>query len=409
MPVYNISIGPRGPSLDIEAFKSQVRWLPDVGPIGATRLWGGGSLSIMIEGEKSEIAMKRLNKLVADGVLVCPEVIRPVTKTVNPAPEAPMPAPVTLPPDLDADDAELVNRILSRKGISEARVLELIQQHGGRPAHVEIDLRTHKEEVPTYTGLMHHKFPLLLAAVAAGVNIMLVGPAGSGKTTAAVHAAQALDLPFYGTGAINSEYKLTGFIDAQGRIVCTAFRKAFEHGGVFLFDEMDASMPSALLAFNAALANDWMDFPDANVRRHKDFRVISGANTFGMGADRQYVGRNQLDAASIDRYAVLDWNYDEALEAAMIGAPAPPSAPAPRSIAPVAPGEATGLSHRFIERVRKVRGAVSSLKVRHVVSPRATVNGSRLLAAGWNWNDVEDAVLWKGMDLDTRNKVNAAA
>ena len=51
-----------------------------------------------------------------------------------------------------------------------------------------------------------------------------------------------------------------GFIDAQGRIVNTEFRKAYEHGGLFLFDEIDASFPQAILAFNAALANDFMDF-----------------------------------------------------------------------------------------------------------------------------------------------------
>jgi hypothetical protein len=118
---------------------------------------------------------------------------------------------------------------------------------------------------------------------------------------------------------VSSEYKLTGFIDAQGRIVSTAFRKAFEFGGVFLFGETDASMPGALLAFNTALANGWMDFPDGVVQKHPDFRVVADANTFGTGADRLYVGRNQLDAASLDRYAVLDWPYDEALEAALSG------------------------------------------------------------------------------------------
>ena len=89
---------------------------------------------------------------------------------------------------------------------------------------------------------------------------------------------------------------------AQGTIVSTEFRKAYENGGLFLFDEIDASMPGAILAFNAALANNFMDFPDKKVPRHKDFYCIAAANTFGSGADRQYVGRNQLDAASLDRF-----------------------------------------------------------------------------------------------------------
>jgi hypothetical protein len=156
---------------------------------------------------------------------------------------------------------------------------------------------------------------------------MIVGPAGSGKTTAAQKVAEMLGLPFYFTGAINSEYKLTGFIDAQGRIVNTAFRKAFVEGGVFLFDEMDGSLPAATLAFNAATANRVFDFPDGTHEAHPDFIALAACNTYGNGASRQYVGRNQLDAATLDRYATLEWNYDEALEAAIMGLPRPGGAP----------------------------------------------------------------------------------
>jgi hypothetical protein len=189
--------------------------------------------------------------------------------------------------------------------------------------------------------------------------------------------------------------------------VSTAFRKAFECGGLFLFGETDASMPGALLAFNTALANDWMDFPDGVVKKHPDFRVVADANTFGTGADRQYVGRNKLDAASLDRYAVIEWGYDEALEASLIGAQAPKGAPVPQSIKPLSESEAQAQAINWLGRVQKVRKAVNDLKVLHVVSPRATINGSKLLAAGWSWADTEEAVIWKGLDADTKTKVLA--
>jgi hypothetical protein len=152
-----------------------------------------------------------------------------------------------------------------------------------------------------------------------------------------------------------------------------------------------------------------MDFPDGCIQRHPDFRVVAGANTFGTGADRQYVGRNQLDAASLDRYAVIDWGYDEALEASLVGAPAPKNAPTPVSISPLSADEAQSKALAWFENVRKVRKAVDDLKVRHVVSPRATINGARLLAAGWTWADTEEAVIWKGLDRDTKAKVVAKA
>lgn len=398
----------RGPAAtDREAFVRDTKFLPGMGESRAKKLFDGTPAVIDIPADKLETATRNLRRLALDGTLIV-EGLPGIEPATEPKKE---PAPMTATHSTPASSADpRITAILEilNSGITEARVLELIQQNGGRPAHVTIDL-TAPGVTLSGDAIMHHKFPLLAAAVAARVNVMLVGPAGSGKTTAAVKAAQALGLPFYGTGAINSEYKLTGFIDAQGRIVSTAFRQAFEHGGLFLFDEIDASLPGALLAFNAALANDWMDFPDANVKRHPDFRVIAGANTFGTGADRQYVGRNQLDAASLDRYAVIDWGYDEALEASLLGLPAPKGAPVPASILPREEEEVRGLAARWIDRVRMVRGAVADLKVRHVVSPRATIHGTKLLAAGWDWNNVEDAVIWKGMDHDTKTKVAAKA
>lgn len=389
-------------TLSNDEFIKSVRWLPEVGPAGAAKLWAGEVLTIDLAGGKAgearlEVATQRVERLIKSGAIV---------KGGTPA-EAPRTENVEPQKHDDPRIAALMS-LFGGGGVSEARIIELIKEHGGRPAEVHLDLTGKDVDISGET-VMHYKFPLLVSAIAAGVNVMLVGPAGSGKTTSAVKAAEALGLKFYGTGAINSEYKLTGFIDAQGRIVSTAFRKAFEEGGVFLFDEMDASLPGALLAFNAALANDWMDFPDQVVKRHPDFRVIAGCNTYGVGADRQYVGRNQLDAASLDRYVVLDWDYDEALESSFVGAPVPRGAPSPQSIHPLQEKDVAPAAHRFLDRVRSVRKAITELKVRHVVSPRATIHGAKLLAAGWPQKEVEDSVIWKGLDNDTRLKVSAKA
>ena len=388
---------------DRNTFVADVKFIPGVGPRNAGEIFDGNTLHVEIPSDKIDTATRNLKRMMLDGTLIVHGLD---VENPPPAPFAPNPVVDPITPAPSQDELAILRRLLGAGGVTEDRVLELIRSNASRPSHVELDLTTPTVNLSTMT-VMHHKFPLLAAAVAAGVNVMLVGPAGSGKTTAAVKAAEMLGIPFYGTGAINSEYKLTGFIDAQGRIVSTAFRRAFEFGGLFLFDEIDASLPGALLAFNAALANDWMDFPDANVKRHPDFRVIAGANTFGTGADRQYVGRNQLDAASLDRYAVIEWGYDEALEASLIGADAPKGAPAPRSVKPLSSDEVGTVSVQWFEKVRKVRKAVADLKVRHVVSPRATINGTKLLAAGFTWEETEDCVIWKGLDADTKAKVLA--
>lgn len=237
------------------------------------------------------------------------------------------------------------------------------------------------QEKPKDLGKQHFQFPLLLKILATKLNVYIVGPAGAGKTTAAVNCAKALNVPFHFTGAVASEFKLTGFIDAQGRIVSTEFRKAYENGGLFLFDEIDASYPQAVLAFNAALANDYMDFPDKRVERHKDFYCIAAANTYGQGADRQYIGRNQLDAASLDRFVFLDWSYDENLERELAG------------------------NQDWSDHVQKIRAFVYTKKIRHVVSPRASIFGARLLASGIDRETVENTVIWKGLDEATIQKI----
>jgi hypothetical protein len=336
------------------------------------------------------------------------EPLPPFRKALD-LPEAPTPAPAS---EAERDIAQAIAAAVAgvlaghKGGTDEGRVIELIKEHGGRPAHVTFDLRAPALPDRKGEGLFHYRFPLLLAAVNAGVNVMLVGGAGSGKTTAAEQVAETLGLPFYFTGAIDSAYKLSGFIDAQGRIVSTSFRKAYEFGGVFLFDEMDASLAGAVLAFNAALANGQADFPDGMIKRHPDFRAIAATNTFGRGADRQYVGRLQLDAASLDRFACLAWDYDSAMEAALIGAPVPDGAPSPASVLPMTdPTAIQRESNRWIERVRNVRAKAEAQKVRHIVSPRATVMGAKLLAAGWQWNEVEESCMFKGLDSDSRDKI----
>lgn len=264
--------------------------------------------------------------------------------------------------------------------IDEKRIIQLIKEHAVA-TKIEISFNGQTREIPEVS---HKQLPDVLKAVQCRCNVMMVGPAGSGKTTIANQVAKALDVPFFFNGALSSEYKLTGFVDANGKVVRTPFREAYEKGGVYLFDEIDGSMPDALLAFNAALSNGHADFPDGTVEKHKDFYCIAAANTYGRGADRVYVGRSQMDGASLDRFVIIDLDYDEKLESAL-----------------AANDDWTG----FVQRVRR---AVESQKVRHIVSPRASIDGAKLLEAGLSRRAVEQAVIWKGLDKDTKRKVENA-
>lgn len=239
-------------------------------------------------------------------------------------------------------------------------------------------------EAPTVIGMVHNRLPVLIKMLAAGGHVYLHGPAGSGKTTAARQCADAFGLPFYFAAKVESEYMLLGFKDARGETVRTQFREAYEHGGVFLFDELDGSSPSAVVAMNAALANGICPFPDGVITMHANFKCVGGGNTKLSGATREYVGRNQLDAASVDRFDFLEWGYDDALERAL----------------------ATNAA--WCDYVQDARRAVAERALKHLVTPRATLRGCKLLEGGLTWQEVETAVIWKGLDADTVAQLKGA-
>lgn len=169
----------------------------------------------------------------------------------------------------------------------------------------------------TKSGFFHEKFDQILSQVQLDEPIMLIGPAGSGKNVAISQVADALGQHMYYTNNASNEFKLTGFIDAGGNYRDTEFYKAFKNGGIFFLDEIDNSDPSALIVINSALANGYMAFPHETIDRHPNFRIIAAANTWGKGADLQYVGRNALDGATLDRFDNIFFDYDTNLEKAL--------------------------------------------------------------------------------------------
>jgi hypothetical protein len=243
----------------------------------------------------------------------------------------------------------------------------------------EIVVKSERAEVKI-EGLQHHKFERLLRACSARqpdghrLNVYLYGPPGTGKTTAARNVAKALGLAFHCNGAVSTKYELTGFIDANGVCHSPEFRKAWEKGGVYLFDEIDGSVSAAVVAFNAALANGVMAFPDGMLDRHPDCVVIAAANTV-HGATAEFTGRTKLDAASLDRFVMIDWPIDDALEEAM----------------------AAGRDD-WLREVRRIRRAAADKGIKVMVTPRATVYGASLLLAGLPFDEVRELALRKGMN-----------
>lgn len=162
---------------------------------------------------------------------------------------------------------------------------------------------------------LHDKFEDVLFWAAQRQPVYLFGPAGTGKNVLSEQVAEALHVPFYYAGCLQQKYELEGFINAAGEYQETEFYRAFTQGGVFLFDEIDGTAAEVLIAFNAALANGYYNFPKyGKTKAHENFIVIAAGNTAGRGASDAYNGRFQLDASTLDRFVFIELDYNRGIE-----------------------------------------------------------------------------------------------
>lgn len=259
------------------------------------------------------------------------------------------------------------------------------------PAPAPVPVPAPVEPAPAPADDEHKMYSLLRLIVKTATNksghCMLVGPAGSGKTYNAEKLALELGFKYYpfSVGPQTSKSDLIGYMDAGGNYRTTAFREAYEKGGVLLLDEVDAGNPAILTMLNAAIANGKFYFPDGKlIEAHKDFRCIAAGNTWGLGADAHYNSRQKMDAATLSRFVRLEWPYDERHELA---------------ISPCA---------AWTRNVQKARRAAANAGLRTVICPRQSINGGLLINAGMKWADVEKVTFLAGLDAASVKKLRDA-
>lgn len=281
--------------------------------------------------------------------------------------------------------AEQIKEKMGIDNINEAKIQNIVKEEVKKyyiPKKVEI-INYSKEIIDV--GVTHAKFKDLLKLVEKRLDTFLVGQAGSGKTTLCSQIAKCLELPFYfiPVGLQTTKSDLLGYMDATGKYIQTHLRNAYENGGVFLLDEIDAGNPNVLTVINAMLSNGHASFPDKIIERHENFIFIGAGNTYGFGGDIQYVGRNQLDAATLDRFVMLEINYDKALESHMCD------------------------NDDWLTTIWKIRDAVKKLNEKVIVSPRASLKGKMMLDSGFSKEEVKRMVVYKGINEEIVKRIEA--
>ena len=279
------------------------------------------------------------------------------------------------------------------------RVCEIIDERvrqATMPKQLEISLPDGKM---TKLDGAHCQFEDVIGLVEEGQkNILLVGPAGTGKTTLAKHVAKALDVEFgfLSLSAGITETHLFGRWmpgdDGKFQYIIAKFVELYEKPGVFLLDEVDAADPNVMVSVNAALANGHLANPVTGRlhTRHPNCIIIAAANTYGRGGDSMYVGRNALDAATLDRFVLGDVfvDYDRDLEKRIASALKPSQA------------------NELLAWVELIRGRVTEYKLKRVVSTRLVERATAAIIKGRTLSQVKER-FFKSWSKDEQTKVGA--
>ena len=253
--------------------------------------------------------------------------------------------------------------------------IDVETEHQGRKVTVDFGKKSETKD----DGMVRHsKYNQIKTCIENDIPVYLVGEAGTGKNFTLQEIATDLGYDFYFTNSVQQEYKLTGFIDAGGKYHETEFYKAFTNGGLFFLDEIDASIPEVLVLLNAAIANRYFEFPNGRVDAHPDFRVVAAGNTVGSGANDLYTGRLVLDSATLDRFVIIEFDYDRNIEMKL----------------------ANGNEH-LVNFIRGLRRFAKENGVRATFSYRCIITVTKLENAGMDLQDIIGIAVFKGLDKDT--------
>lgn len=261
-----------------------------------------------------------------------------------------------------------------------------------RPKQFVIEHNGDTTQLGEVTETQHKDYPKLVRATQVKdrkgkrKNIALKGPAGSGKSTAGFNLADMLGYDFFYIGQTLMPHQIEGYVrQGDGVYQSTFFTQAYQRPSVLMLEEMDAWSPQATLVANPALANGYMALPNGEmIERHPDCIIIACMNTWGTGATAEYVGRNKLDAAFMDRFAFkFDWGYDDNLERAAAG------------------------NDDLVTKVQICRMNAEKAGIKILISPRASIDIADMCRQGFDEREAFELNFLSSLNHDQRKTVLA--
>jgi cobaltochelatase CobS len=155
------------------------------------------------------------------------------------------------------------------------------------------------------------------AGQAARNNLLLIGPAGAGKTAVIEQVAARLGWPVWAvscSGKVRASHWFGTFALRDGATVWQdgPLALALRHGGIFLADEITRLDPAEQMALVRVLDGGEVTIPETGevIRPHKLFRFVGTGNSGGFGDETgAYVGERVSSFAFLDRFLKTEVDF----------------------------------------------------------------------------------------------------
>jgi hypothetical protein len=283
---------------------------------------------------------------------------------------------------------EIVEEHLSsyRGAVDEERVRQLVAEELEAHPPIRITLPT---GITIDASHQHRHFADLATLVGRGRHVWLVGPAGTGKSEAALSLASQMGVrkalvPMHEDVTPS---RLLGFRSpVNGEWVPGELEGVLTEGGIAILDEVDRARSGVPVALNAVLAQRKFTVRGETRNIHPNAKVVCCSNTL-HGGTAEYAAARQQDGAFKDRFYILDWPADTDLELRLAGAD----------------------QREWVEFCWQLRDLVNELGITSGrVSPRTMIQGAQDLRDGLNRERVADWLIWNKFAQSDARKLKDA-
>ena len=278
----------------------------------------------------------------------------------------------------------------------DTRIAETTQQN------VVLEIKQHvKHNVINYTSIkgQHYQLKPLIEVMGSGEPAMIIGPTGSGKTRVTHAVKQALGCKHYAIRQVNKQtatHDLIGFNNATGSYVPGVFTKIIQEGGLAVIDEIDNGNSNVLMIIKGILSGH-IYMPYGMQEVNPECHLMCTANTWGLGPDREYIGRNALDVALLNEFVCVEWPYDANAEKLW-------TLSLYKSVDE--PKITQSQFDKFIDRFQAMRDYAQTHKIRVIFATRNLRQCVNLMAkAGWDEFAALDATVFRSVKGEQKRRL----